>query len=273
MPGGQLGWVSFEKIAFELYGLPLDEFVAARDQRAAAARKEKDRELANSLKELTKPSVGAWAVNQLMRQQEGLVERLLQVGDRLREAQMKLNGERLRELSAERRRLLTNLRRLGVSEGAEQEAIETLGAAVAEATVAAEVRAGRITRGLLHSGFGGLEGMLAAGLTAPPAQPPAEPEPVLMEAEPEAKPPQEHSPEPEPKTPLVEGRLKLLKHRLETADEALQEAQADRDLARERVDSMRERLQKAREKLKAAEEAVRSAEAERDEIQEQLDDL
>lgn len=172
--------MSFEKTAFELYGLPLDEFVAARDERVAAARKEKDRELATALKGLAKPSVGAWAVNQLLRRERQLVERVLAVGDGLREAQLQLDGERLRELSAQRRQLMAEvtaeLRSLGVSEGAEQEALETLAAAVAEATVGAEVRAGRVTRGLQHSGFGGLEGMLAANMAAE-RKPEVQPEP------------------------------------------------------------------------------------------------
>ena len=277
--------MDLQSIAFELYGLPLDEFVAARDARAAEARKAKDRELANGLKGLAKPTVGAWAVNQLVRRSGPLVESLLRVGDGLREAQRGLDGERLRELSADRRRVMAEvtaeLRELGVSDSAEQEALDTLAAAVAEESAAREVRAGTVTRVLRHSGFGGMEGMLLAlsaeaaepEVEAPEAKPEVEPEPEVApvkepEAEPQPEPETKLEPEPEPGPKFTE---KLLRRRLERATEAVEEAQIDRESARERVDSLRERLQAAREKLKAADETLRAAEAERDELQEQLD--
>jgi hypothetical protein len=285
--------VDLQNIAFELYGLPLDEFVAARDARAAQARKEKDRELATGLKGLAKPTLGAWAVNQLVRRSRPLVERLLRIGDGLREAQRRLDGERLRELSAERRRLTAEvtaeLRELGVSEAAEREALDTLAAAVAEEGAAAEVRAGTVTRVLRHSGFGGMEGMLLAAEPAAeevaklePERPGPEPEAEIQaESEPEpAAPsapvvPEPHSdPEAEPEPePLPKVPEKLLKLRLQRALEAVEEAQLDRESARERVELLRERLQAAREKLKAAESALRTAEAERDDLQEQLDEF
>ncbi len=282
---------SFDQIAFELYGLPLDQFVALRDQHVAAARKEKQRELANALKVLVKPSVGAWAVNQLMRGSTCPMERLLQVGTAMREAQVRMDGERMRELSAERRLLLMELtealRALGVSESAEEEALATLNAAVAEEALAREVRAGRVTRALHHSGFGGMEEMLAAGLLATPTVPKEpdsplepevrpEPEPIpetVPEPEPEAEAEPEPEPETEPEPRPVDLGVKRLKRRLELARESLAEASSDRDLARERVDALRERLQTAKERLKEAELAVRAAEAECEEIQEQLDDL
>lgn len=266
---------SFDQIAFELYGLPLDQFVALRDQRVAAARKEKLRELANSLKVLVKPSVGAWAVNQLMRGSTRPMERLLQVGTAMREAQVRMDGERMRELSAERRLLLVELtealRALGVSESAEEEALATLNAAVAEEALAREVRAGRVTRALHHSGFGGMEEMLAAGLLATPTVPKESESPPEPEVEPEPEPIPEAVPEPEPRP--VDLGVKRLKRRLELARESLEEASSDRELARERVDALRERLQTAKERLKEADLAVRAAEAECEEIQEQLDEL
>ena len=45
-------------IARELYGRPLTEFIAARKQAADDAG---DKELAKQVKELRKPSAGAWA--------------------------------------------------------------------------------------------------------------------------------------------------------------------------------------------------------------------
>src|ERR687891_633946 len=51
----------------DLYGLPLDEFTPARNELAKRLRGEGDRETAERVKELAKPSVAAWTVNQIAR--------------------------------------------------------------------------------------------------------------------------------------------------------------------------------------------------------------
>ena len=63
-----------------LYGLPLEAFTAARNELA--------RELGDaSIKQLKKPTVPAWAVNQLARGREVDVRRLLRAGEQLEQAQ------------------------------------------------------------------------------------------------------------------------------------------------------------------------------------------
>lgn len=141
----------------DLYGLPLDEFIQARD---AAAKKDK------SLKALRKPTVAAWLVNQLVRHEKGTVEGLLELGDLLRAAQSKLDSDQLRELTEQRRTLLRSLakearalgKKLGqkVSEATEQEVIETLSAALADKDLGEQVRRGQLTEGLHFAGFGDL---------------------------------------------------------------------------------------------------------------------
>jgi hypothetical protein len=71
----------------ELYGLPLDEFTKARDALARARTKEQGKEAGAAVKALRKPSVVAWALNQLARRHPGDVEALLGAGTRLRRAQ------------------------------------------------------------------------------------------------------------------------------------------------------------------------------------------
>src|ERR1700712_3382817 len=71
----------------ELYGAPLDEFTALRDKHVKALRKD-DRPAADALKKLRKPSVSAWAVNQLRRRASKDVDALLAAGEALREAQL-----------------------------------------------------------------------------------------------------------------------------------------------------------------------------------------
>ena len=70
-----------------LYGLPLDEFTKARDALAKARTKEQGKEAGAAVKALRKPSVVAWALNQLARRRPEEIEALLEAGNRLRRAQ------------------------------------------------------------------------------------------------------------------------------------------------------------------------------------------
>ena len=70
-----------------LYGLPLDAFVPERDALAKRLRADKRREDADAVKALRKPSVAAWAANQVLRSQPGRRDALLEAGDALRAAQ------------------------------------------------------------------------------------------------------------------------------------------------------------------------------------------
>ena len=70
-----------------LYALPLDEFVAARNDLAKALKKEGDREGAAEVAALRKPTLVAWAVNQLAHTRRREVDLLLDAGKRLIDAQ------------------------------------------------------------------------------------------------------------------------------------------------------------------------------------------
>src|SRR5213593_1942479 len=71
----------------ELYGLPLEEWTRARNDLAARLKKAHQSEQAEQVRSLRKPSVVAWAVNQLARREPKRVEALLRAGERLRAAQ------------------------------------------------------------------------------------------------------------------------------------------------------------------------------------------
>src|SRR5919204_1043552 len=94
--------------ADELYGLPLEEFTAARDAAAKELRRAGDREAAGALAKLPKPTPAAWAANQLARSEPELMQELLEAGDALREAQATAvgggGGAELREAAASERR-------------------------------------------------------------------------------------------------------------------------------------------------------------------------
>src|SRR4051812_33628770 len=81
------------EVVDELYGAPLDEFTSLRDARAKELRKS-NRDAADAIKKLRKPSVSAWAVNQLPRGARDDLDSLLAAGEALRQAQLGGGGDR-----------------------------------------------------------------------------------------------------------------------------------------------------------------------------------
>ena len=72
--------VDLEADIDRLYGVPLDEFVAERDQLAKRLNKDGDREAGARVKALRKPTVGAWALNQAVRRRRKETAALLATG-------------------------------------------------------------------------------------------------------------------------------------------------------------------------------------------------
>lgn len=162
------------QVVQELYGLPPAEFVATRTARAKQAD---DRAVAATIRQLPKPSVAAYVVNQLVRQRHDEIEQLIELGDALRQAQVGLDGAELRKLDQQRRQLTRAVaaegRRLAteggtvVSAAAATQVDETLHAAMADPEAADAVRTGRLSRALAASGFGPVD--LASAVAAPDA--------------------------------------------------------------------------------------------------------
>ncbi|WP_058855652.1 hypothetical protein [Nocardia jinanensis] len=159
--------MSLGEVAADLYGVAPGDFVAVRDARARAAGESGDRELAAAITALRKPTVAAWAVNMLVRAAPGDVEALLRLGADLRTAQRQLSGERLRELTRQRRQAVDALAvRAGevvaghgrpVSEAVLRQVSETLTAALADTETAERVRAGTLAAAVSYAGFGPVE--------------------------------------------------------------------------------------------------------------------
>lgn len=153
-------------MADRLYTVPPARFVAARDEAVSRARAAGDRATAAALAKLRRPTVAAWLVNLLALRRPDLVAELDALAAGLREAQRGLRGERLRELAAQRRAVVSALvataRALAVEEDptlaratlplAEVEA--TLHAALADQGVAERVRGGRLLKPVAYAGFG-----------------------------------------------------------------------------------------------------------------------
>jgi hypothetical protein len=178
--------VTFDEVADELYALPLGDFTATRNARAKQARDDGDRDLAERIKGLARPTVAAWLVNRLVRERPDEVTPLRELGAQLREATTTLRGDQLRTLTRRRHQLVGALvgtaRRLGadagqrVSEQAARALERTFDAALADPDAAEQVIAGRLSDTLEPDGFllGGGEPPATAKQTAPQTAPKAD---------------------------------------------------------------------------------------------------
>lgn len=166
----------------DLYGLPLEDFVPERDALSKRLRADGKRQEASDVKDLRKPSVAAWAVNQAVRTQPGAARELWDAGDALIGAQEALLGRRgdagqlraavqreraaLDTLVQAARGLLTGRGR-DLGDATIERVHETLHAAAIDPQVREQVAPGRVTREMAHAGIGGIEA--APGSAAPEA--------------------------------------------------------------------------------------------------------
>jgi hypothetical protein len=169
-----------DRAADELYGLSPAEFTKARDELAKELREEGRRDVAREVKSLRKPTLAAWALNQLVRHRRKDVERLLAAGRELREAQEELvaSGDRsgFQDAAAEERRLVAELARdaaslageagVGATQGLEEKLVATLHAAALDEDTAAELKAGRVVRE--RQAVAGFGGTMGGQVEAPP---------------------------------------------------------------------------------------------------------
>jgi hypothetical protein len=172
--------------ADDLYGLALDQFVPSRAALVKSLRADKRREEASGVAALRKPSVAAWAVNQLVRTQPKQLQALFDAGDDLARAQAqaaagKGGGEAMRAATHRQREAMRELvevaeRLLGsdgerVSQATTERVSETLRAAANDEDARRKVAGGCLTRELRFVGLG-ISGV---------ATPSAESEPSALE--------------------------------------------------------------------------------------------
>jgi hypothetical protein len=148
-----------------LYGLPLEEFVEARDDLAKRLRGEGRREEAEQVKALRKPPVSVWLVNQIARERELDVRRLLDAAEALRKAQAAGSeefAEARRNETHALERLAAAAREIAGSQAVVDRAIQTLRAAAATDEGRELLRRGRLTEELSPVGFEALTGLVPA---------------------------------------------------------------------------------------------------------------
>ncbi|WP_062437762.1 hypothetical protein [Herbidospora daliensis] len=165
-----------EEAADQLYALPPVEFTAARNR---LVKETGDKEIGK----LRKPTVLAWAVNQVVRSHPAEIGELLTVGEEMRAAWASGDGDALAALGPRRSAAVAAVSRLVLAAASGRltspaELEQTLDAAVVDAGAAAQVRSGRLAGALSYSGFV----PTAVPPTSSVRRPPAAPDPSIRAA-------------------------------------------------------------------------------------------
>ncbi|MEU5760806.1 hypothetical protein [Nocardia sp. NPDC047648] len=251
--------MTLEDVARDLYGLPPAQFVAARTDRAAAAKQAGDKRLAAAIGKLRKPTLTGWTANLLSRAAPDDVAALLRLGAALAAAQRNLSADELRDLTAQRQQLVNALAAKAgalaaghghpVGEGVVREVGQTLTAALAEPEVAERLRAGTLVTAASYEGFG------PSGPDLVPV-----PEPAARPGRAAARPKQDDSARRE----LADAQDALENARAteESARSALEDAAGELSSVEERIAALRDELEHAEQQRQFRKSAERSAEDE-----------
>jgi hypothetical protein len=144
-----------------LYLQPPERFTQTRDELARSLRDSGERDAAQRVKKLRRPSLAAWLVNQLALRDPDALEGLLAAGQRLRDVEDamlagKADPAELRAAAGDEREAITRLidaaRSIASSDGRQlnpatlDRVAETLQAAGADPELAERVRAGRLDK-------------------------------------------------------------------------------------------------------------------------------
>lgn len=259
----------------DLYRLAPEDFTAARDEAAKAAKAAGDTDVAKALKAARKPSVSAWLLNLLAAHETDLLEQLLALGPALAQAQAHGQGDDLRLLGAQRRELVgavtqraVELAGRSVTAAVRDEVAGTLEAALADSASADAARSGQLVRALSYAGFGGvdLSGAVAGcgpdekvvkGRTKSARRVRADDDPPVDElAERQA------ADERRERVAAAEVAALEAAGRLDDAVRACEQAERDRSVAEQRAAQLHEEAGRLRQALDDAEAAAKAAEAE-----------
>jgi hypothetical protein len=259
---GQDAKETVEQVLDELYAMPPSAFVSRREERAAAARTAGRKEDARRIHAARRPTLAAWAANLLTRSRPEETRRFLELGQALREAHRTLDAAGLKELSAQRRHIVTALSRQAarladeagqrLSPAAEREVESTLRAVLADPEAADRWAGGR----------------LEVSLTPPSAFPSgtAAPEPARSGPRATARPKSPRTTSgTRAKDELAERRRERRAERERAEQEAeraeghLRDARAEQADAQESLRRADDELGRVRETVAAAEERLRGA--------------
>ncbi|MEU5275311.1 hypothetical protein AB0G87_02705 [Streptomyces asoensis] len=261
-----------EDLLDALYATPPSGFVARREELAVAAKRDGRADDARRIHAARRPTLAAWAANVLLRTQPRESERFLELGRALREAYRTLDAEGVRELSEQRRSIVSALSRQAaelareaghrLSEAALRDVESTLRAVLADQDAADRWAAGRLESALVPPAD-----FPSGGATARPARRPARPEPERRQARSRAEDElaerrrrrREQLADARRAAEEAERRLGELEAARADAEASLQEAGDLADRAHRGVSESEERLRRAREEAGRADEELREA--------------
>jgi hypothetical protein len=250
---GRVGWpppnVGADRDIDQLYGLPLDEFTAARNALVRDLRKSRRKQDAEEVRALKKPPATAWAVNQVARREPAKVAELIRAGDTLRKAQRDVLGGKtadVREASRAQHELADELvdearavlEEAGTkaTQAAAQRISTTLRAASTDPNAAKLLRKGRLTEDIESIGFG----------------------PLLHVAPKERR--SGKAAQPKKRAPRIDRRkVDAAKARLREEREALAAAEREAATARKAVERAERAAERAAARVEAAERRLANA--------------
>jgi hypothetical protein len=227
--------------AHELYALDPQEFVRERDALAKQLRASGDRDEAARVKALRRPTVAAWAINQVAREQPHVVSALVDAAADAR------RGHDVRQALVHRRdaiaRVMRAVREVLAESGRDRDAHDRDVEELLNNLAGSEASADILRRGELSGGEGAAPGDddLLASLTAsvPEGAPTRDDEPAREPAPPKPSPALRRA-----RDALAdrEEQLQEAEQRVEVAQAALDRAVAARDKARDAVADARRRV-------------------------------
>ncbi|MFE7901460.1 hypothetical protein ACFU3E_28945 [Streptomyces sp. NPDC057424] len=254
--------MDYDSVADELYALRPEEFTAARASATASARTAGDRELAERIRTLRKPSLAAWVSNLLVRSSPGEVEPLLRLGEGLRQAHQDLDGAQLRELSRRQHALIRALtlraRQLAkeaghpIGESVQREVENTLHAVLADPEAAHAWASGRLAKPL--SAAVGFPAVAEGVQTQRPAPaPPSRPGGKVSERQ------RRRLAQARKDAEAAEHELREVQDEAAAAGRAAAEAKQQVDVLQRRVEELAGELERARGEHQQARFAERTA--------------
>nr|WSX72958.1 hypothetical protein OH826_03295 [Streptomyces sp. NBC_00899]WSX80975.1 hypothetical protein OH826_48215 [Streptomyces sp. NBC_00899] len=251
----------------DLYGTPPPGFVARREELAARAKAAGRAEDARRLHRARRPTLGAWAANLLVRSRQQESRQFLELGRALRDAHRTLDGDQLKELSAQQWRVISALSRQAAQlaeqagrrlpESAQREVESTLRAVLADPDAAERWSTGRLETALTPpAGLPSADAPQAAP-TRGPAAPAAAADDL---AERRRRRHRDQVARARKEAKAAEQAVRDHRKEQTAAGRALQAARDRREQAQHQAAAVEEQLRQARQVLRDADQEQREAE-------------
>ncbi|MGB9995806.1 hypothetical protein ACPMJQ_14620 [Streptomyces pseudogriseolus] len=264
-----------EAVLDELYALPPSDFVARREERAARARTQRRAQDARRIHAARRPTLAGWAANLLRRSRPDEARRFLELGRALREAYATLDPGGLKELSAQRRRLVSEMSRQAaalareaghpLSDAVLRDVETTLRAVLADPEAAAVWEAGRVEGVLTPPSEFGAEAVAAAPARREPPVPARTPRGDAAAArKKDTAAARRKDAAAERRRAELEERAARAREELRAAEARLGERRAAREEAAAVLEEAGEREREAGERVAALEEQLDRARTERE---------